>query len=229
MNEFQYDPRLLETFPQIQAGVIVIDGLQNGPSSSELQAYAQATQQAKLQAIGTQALSDLPSIAAWRQAFRKFGVDPTQYRNAAEALLRRITKKGEIPTINALVDLGNLISVEYALPVAVIDLDKIAGGITVCFADGSEQFTDLGQSVSEHPAVGEVIFLDQARTVHARRWCWRQNLNSAAQPQTTRALIVIEALHEDGAAVLAQAVPHFVRDLTQWVGGNLQATLYNGK
>ncbi|MCU0499116.1 MAG: phenylalanine--tRNA ligase beta subunit-related protein [Anaerolineae bacterium] len=228
MNEFQYDPKILATFPQIQAGVIVIHDLQNGPSTPELQADVQATQQSKIQEIGQQPLSDLPSIAAWRQAFRKFGVDPTQYRNAAEALLRRITKKGDLLSINRLVDLGNLISVQYALPVAVFDLDKIHGAITVCFADGSEHFTDLGQSESEHPAAGEVIFLDHTRTVHARRWCWRQNLNSAAQSETTRALIVIEAQHEGGQSALAQAVPQLVKDLERYVGGTIEATFYNG-
>ena len=39
-------------------------------------------------------------------------------RSAAEALLRRLTKQGSIPSINTLVDIGNLVSIRYALPVA---------------------------------------------------------------------------------------------------------------
>ena len=35
---------------------------------------------------------------------RGFGVDPTQHRTAAEALLRRLTKKGDIPSINMIKD-----------------------------------------------------------------------------------------------------------------------------
>ena len=52
--------------------------------------------------------------ASKHEAIRGFGVDPTQYRSAAEALLRRLSKSGEIPSINALVDLGNLVSIRYA-------------------------------------------------------------------------------------------------------------------
>ena len=71
--------------------------------------------------IGETPLSELPTLAAWRRAFRAFGVDPTAYRSAAEALLRRLTKQGSIPSINALVDIGNLVAIRYGLPVAMFD------------------------------------------------------------------------------------------------------------
>jgi hypothetical protein len=63
--------------------------------------------------------------------FRGFGVDPTQYRSAAEALLRRLIKQGELPSIGTLVDLANLVSIRYALPVAVFDQGGITGGTVV--------------------------------------------------------------------------------------------------
>ena len=95
--------------------------------------------------------SELPSLAAWRRAFRAFGVDPTGYRSAAEALLRRLTKQGSIPSINTLVDIGNLVSIRHALPVAVFDQRAMTGGTTVRFATGDETFTDLGTGERESP------------------------------------------------------------------------------
>ena len=82
-------------------------------------------------------MAEIPSIAAWRRAFTRFGAKPTQYRNAAESLLRRLSKQGDIPTISTLVDMGNLISIRYALPVAIFDQDQIAGDITVRLATGA--------------------------------------------------------------------------------------------
>src|SRR5437667_12237734 len=141
----------------------------NGPTPKDLQAAFIDQQQITLQRIGTTPLSQIPSLAAWRAVFRSFGVDPTQYRSAAEALLRRLTKKGNIPSINVLVDLGNLVSIRYALPVAVVDTRTIQGGITVEFADGSERWTNLGENEESHPEPGEVIFSDDTRLVIARR------------------------------------------------------------
>src|SRR5882724_4617354 len=99
---FQYHADIRARFPALTGGVILAQGLRNPPTTEALQAAYLAEQQAVLQRIGTTPLSELPSLAAWRAAFRAFGVDPTQYRCAAEALLRRLTKKGDIPSINTL-------------------------------------------------------------------------------------------------------------------------------
>src|SRR5215207_3832287 len=118
---FQYHPDIIAKFPQVVGGVIYAAGLQNAPSSAELQAIYIKEQEAVKQRVTDAALSELPSLAAWRTTFSAFGVSPTKYRSAAEALLRRLTKKGDIPSINTLVDIGNIISIRYGIPVAVVD------------------------------------------------------------------------------------------------------------
>ena len=158
-------------------------------------AFRQAQQDA-IARIGTTPLSEIPSLAAWRRAFRAFGVDPTQYRSAAEGLLRRLTKQGDVPSIGTLVDLANMTSIRHALPVAVFDVARIAGGTTVRFARGDEPWSDLGSSATEHPEPGEVVFVDEAAVVVARRWCWRQSLASAAHDDTTEILVTVEGHHD---------------------------------
>jgi DNA/RNA-binding domain of Phe-tRNA-synthetase-like protein len=194
---FRYEPAILERYPSIVGGTLHVTGASNGPTSSALvEAYTEE-QRATIARVGSTPLSELPSIVAWRRAFRAFGVDPTQYRSAAEALLRRLTKQGEIPSINTLVDIGNLVSIRHALPVAILDLASIRDGLTVRFADGDERFTDLGSGSIEAPEPGEVIFIDAAGHVAARRWCWRQSAESASAATTTDMLITVEGHHED--------------------------------
>lgn len=199
MASFAYDPEITARFPTIVGGVIHAVGLTNGPSPADLVVAFEAEQVAALARIGATPLSELPSLAAWRRAFRAFGVDPTAYRSAAEALLRRLTKQGSIPSINALVDLGNMVSIRYALPVAVFDQQAMSGGMTVRFATGAETFTDLGSGERESPEAGEAIFVDEAGLVSARRWCWRQSGEIASGPTTTEVLVTVEG-HHDGAA-----------------------------
>jgi DNA/RNA-binding domain of Phe-tRNA-synthetase-like protein len=190
-----------------------------------LQAAYTAEQQATLARIGDTPLSDLPSLAAWRRAFTKFGVKPTQYRSACEALLRRLTKQGDIPSINTLVDIGNLVSIRYALPVAVVDRRAISGGITVHFADGTEQFTELGADEPEHPEPGEVVFTDNTKTVIARRWCWRQSAASAAREDTADAVITFEAQHEGSRADVEQAGQDLLALLQAYAGGEYKLSI----
>jgi len=223
MAAFQYDTGILTRYPTVVGGVILAQGMTNGPTPKDLQAAFIAEQQVTLQRIGATTLSQIPSLAAWRSVFRGFGVDPTQYRSAAEALLRRLTKKGDIPGINLLVDLGNLVSIRYALPVAVFDTRSLNGAVTVHFANGSERYTTLGQDELEHPEPGEVVFSDDTQLVIARRWCWRQSDQSAAQQETTQAIITVEALHAEGKEDVDAALDDLLTLLRTYAGGNFIA------
>lgn len=202
---FGYDPAIVERFPAIHAGVIRASGLQNGPSPDALLDEFTRQQASTVDRLADVPIADQASIAAWRRAFSAFGVKPTQHRSAAEAMLRRLQKSGSLPSINSLVDLGNLVSIRYGLPVAVFDQAHVAGGTTVRFAVGDESFTELGSTEAVSPTPGEVVFVDAVGVVSARRWCWRQSAQSAAGPTTVDALVVVEGLHDDADADVAAA------------------------
>ncbi len=206
MPGFGYQHDIVTRYPRVVGGVIHARDVRNPASSPDLSAAFAEEQQAVRRRIGSTPLSELPSLAAWRRVFRDFGVDPTQYRSAAEALLRRLVKQGELPSIGTLVDLANLVSVRYALPVAVFDLRTIDGAIGVGFATGTEPWADLGASETTHPERGEVVFLDAAGTVHARRWCWRQSTTSAAGEGTREVLVTVEGHHDNAAADVRAAL-----------------------
>ncbi len=61
-----------------------------------------------------------PTVSALRKLFRAAGCDPTRYRPASEALLRRILKGEELPALHPFVDVNNCLSVELAVPCCVM-------------------------------------------------------------------------------------------------------------
>ena len=223
MAHFQYDQKIIENYPALRAGVVVATGVQNPRSPDALRALYFAEQEKVKARIGKTPLSELESLSAWRRAISAFGVSPTKYRSAAESLLRRLTKKGDIPSINTLVDLGNLVSIRYAVPVAIFDTRGLKTPITVHYAAGDEPFVDLGSSATTHPEPGEVIFSDETNMVVARRWCWRQSGTSASSAATTDAVITVEAHHADGAADIAAALDDLLGLLRQFAGGAHEA------
>ncbi|WP_217914434.1 B3/B4 domain-containing protein [Miltoncostaea marina] len=207
---FAYDPAVAAAFPAARAGVVHAAGVAGGPAPEALRAEYAAEQRAAAGRLAATPVAEMPSIAAWRRAFSAFGVRPTQHRSAAEALLRRLGKEGAIPSIGALVDIGNLVSIRHALPVAVFDLAALGGGVTVRFADGDERFTDLGSGADATPERGEVVLVDRHGAVVARRWCWRQSTHSVAGPDTSEALLLVEGHHDAAAADVAAAVADLV-------------------
>jgi DNA/RNA-binding domain of Phe-tRNA-synthetase-like protein len=66
------------------------------------------------------AIAAHPPVAAMRKLFRAVGCDPTRYRPASEALLRRLVKGFELPAIQPLVDVNNCLSAELAVPCCVM-------------------------------------------------------------------------------------------------------------
>jgi DNA/RNA-binding domain of Phe-tRNA-synthetase-like protein len=194
--QFQHSEQIWADFPELAAGVLATTSITTSDEAAERvvgrvkRLYALADE---LLAGGTEA--DLPQIRAWRAAFTRMGLRPTQYRCAAESLLRRYRKEGTLPAVHPLVEMCNAISLGYAIPVAVLDTEQVTGPLTVRYADGSERYSSFGGE-TEHPHPGEVIFADQAGNVHARRWCHRQSARSAVSATTTSVLIVAEAMHE---------------------------------
>jgi len=215
MAQFHYSAEIVDRFSNIRGGVIHATGVANTPASASLQEAFEGEQETVRRRVGDTPPSEIASLAAWRSVFSAFGVKPTQYRNAAEALLRRLSKQGRVPSINTLVDIANLVSLRYQLPVAVFDQESVTGATTVRFASGTERFTDLGSDSITCPEPGEVVFVDDAGVVSARRWCWRQSTQSAAGSSTTEALITVEAQHSDSDSEILRATDDLVGLLSE--------------
>ena len=222
---FGYHPAVLARFPEICGGVVLIKDLSNRPTPAALLETYLNEQRRVLAAIGEQPLSEIASLAGWRAAFRQFGVDPTKYRSAAEALLRRLTKKGDIPSINALVDICNLVSIRHALPVAAFDTRPLNGPVTVRYADGKETFTAHDSPQPEHPEPGEVIFSDPGGVIVARRWCWKQSMDSTVGMDTTAAILTVESQHPGGKFDVSKAIEELCGLLQNFTGGIQQTAL----
>ncbi len=225
MPKFSYHSSLIERFPTVCGGIIYAQGMTNRVTPEDARQLYLDEQQRTLQRLGDFSPSEMPSLAAWRSVFRAFGVDPTRYRSAAESLLRRLTKKGDIPSINLMVDLYNLVSIRYALPMSAFDLRSLSGDLTVRFADGTERFTAHDEPEVIHPQPGEVIFVDDAGLVFARRWCWKQSLESSTALDTATALITIEAHHPGAEADVRAALRDVTALLARYAGGDFRPAL----
>jgi len=208
--KFQHAAAIWRDFPELVPGILFAEGITARlPTAART---AEFTEAARSRLAGVTE-SELPEIAAWRRTFSRMGLKPTQYRCAAESLLRRFRKDGALPGLHPLVDLCNAASIAFAIPVAVFDAGQIAGDLQVCYATGDEEYlTFSGQA--EHPAPGEVIFADGAGRAHARRWSNRQSGRSAVRDQTPAALIVAEALHASAPADVPALISALAGELT---------------
>ncbi|MCR1897571.1 phenylalanine--tRNA ligase beta subunit-related protein [Irregularibacter muris] len=90
-------------------------------------------------------ISKQQNIKDTRQAYRKLGKDPTRYRSSAEALARRILKGQDLYSINNVVEINNLISLQSLYPVCAYDLEKVTGAITLERAGEGATYEGIGK------------------------------------------------------------------------------------
>lgn len=218
-HRLRIEPEVQRRFPSYAAFVIYAHGVENGPSDAFSVGRLREAERAQRGAFAGRAPSRHPHLAAWREAYRAFGMKPSRFLNSAEALLARVLRGEDLPAINRLVDLYNAVSVKHALPVGGEDLDRVASDPTLCFARGGEPFDTAksGEPVVESVSAGEVVWLDR-QGVTCRGWNWRQGVRTRLTDATRNAYFVLDRLEpcpldelraagEELAALVLQSSP----------------------
>ncbi|GAA3299787.1 B3/4 domain-containing protein [Dactylosporangium vinaceum] len=168
---------------------VLADGLRNGPGDPALLHEAVA------------AAGDLSAphahLEAWRDVYRAFGAKPQRTPSSAEALRKRAAK-GDIPSVNRIVDAYNAVSIRFAVPIGGEDRAALVGTERLVRAAGDEPFDTVkdGAPVTETPEPGEVVWRDDV-AVTCRRWNWRQGRRTALTEATTSAVFLLEGLDID--------------------------------
>jgi DNA/RNA-binding domain of Phe-tRNA-synthetase-like protein len=221
--EYRIDAEIFRLYPGYRRGLVLGQQLRNGVSSAGLGEQLR-TQEAALRERVQGNPAEHPRIAAWREAYRRFGARPSDFRSSIEALVRRVLRGDALPGINALVDIGNLISLRYLVPVGVHPVPAAEGMLCLRLSAPTDRFLPPDGAAAEVPEKGEVVFVQES-TVLTRRWTWRQSALTLTLPETTAVFFNIDAL----PGVTDQEIDAAVRDIGQLVrehcGGDVQATV----
>ena len=98
--------------------------------------------------LTTESLKELSGIAATRRVYKACGKDPSRYRHASEALIRRMLQGKELYQIDTLVDLINLASIAYGYSIGGFDADKFVGDtLTLGIGREGEPYEGIGRGM----------------------------------------------------------------------------------
>jgi len=209
---------VFEQFPEYRRGVVVARDVRNGASPAELVRRLRDEEARARETLNAETLTAEPRLASWREAFRRLGYKPGDFRPSIEALLRRVLRGQELPSINALVDIGNIVSLRHLLPVGGHAIDVLAQDIALRPATGAEDFVPFGSQEIEHPMPGEFIFVE-GNHVLTRRWIWRQANHTLTLPETTAVEINIDALPPANEADVQAAAKDVMALVERFCGG----------
>ena len=109
-------------------GAAIEADVANTEYNAELWAEIEAYGEKYKAGYTTETIKQISGIEATRRVYRACGKDPSRYRPAAEALIRRMLQGKKLYQIDTLVDLINLASIAYGYSIGGFDADKFAGG-----------------------------------------------------------------------------------------------------
>lgn len=186
-------PEVFALRPDYRVMLLAADGIEPGPSDSASEQLLSAAEASAMHTLTEQPVTEVPHVAAWREAYRSFGSKPQRTRNSLEALMRRAANG--LPRVNRLTDVYNAISVLHQVPLGGEDLNRYRGAPRLIRATGEELFDTVaaGETVIEHPEPGEVVWCDDAG-VTCRRWNWRQCSRTALTDETMAVVFILDAL-----------------------------------
>lgn len=91
----------------------------------------------------TDEIQNMSSLMDTREAIKVFGINPSKYRGSAEALIRRVQKEGRLKSINPVVDINNIISIKYKIPVGSYNESAITGNPMLDIGQAGEVYDSL--------------------------------------------------------------------------------------
>ena len=157
--------------------------------------------------LTTESLKEISGIAATRKVYKACGKDPSRYRPASEALIRRMLQGKELYQIDTLVDLINLASIAYGYSIGGFDGDKFVGNeLTLGIGKEGEPYEGIGRGMIN--INGLPVYRDAVGGVGTPT---SDNERTKMELSTTHLVVLINGYDGNEESVVANA--RFIQEL----------------
>jgi len=171
--KFSVSREVFEKMGNACFGIVVARGIKNRPNP-DVMAFLENSLTDTEEMYMDRNVKEADEIVYYREAFSALGINPNKFMSSIEAMITRVAKKKGLPHINAIVDLGNAISLKYTVPIGAHDIDVADEDICLRFSNAEDVFIPFGETEAEILDEGELIYT-VGNKVKTRRWIWRQS------------------------------------------------------
>lgn len=164
--------------------------------------------------LTTESLKQMPSIEATRRVYRACGKDPSRYRPASEALIRRMLQGKELYQRDTLVDLINLASIAFGYSIGGFDADRFVGDtLSLGVGRHDESYEGIGRGMIN--IEGLPVYRDAAGGVGTPT---SDHERTKIQMSTTRLVVLINGY--DGCEERVCANAEYIQQLLRHYAGS---------
>jgi DNA/RNA-binding domain of Phe-tRNA-synthetase-like protein len=211
----------------LRAGAVVLRGVTVGPAGAALRAEIARAVEAVRACNAGAAVRAAPEVVAFQELLRRVGVNPRRTPPSVERLLRLALERGDLPSINSLVDAYNLASVRSLCSLGAHDLDAITPPVALRLLSGDESFTPLGRDTPAPVRAGEYGYVDARGRVLCRLDVLQADF-SKVTARTRNALLIVEGTATHAPVALRAALDEAVELVRRHCGGTAEVVALPG-
>jgi DNA/RNA-binding domain of Phe-tRNA-synthetase-like protein len=145
-----------------------IEGVENSGGMEQFEPLFKSGCERVLNEVSRESLKADPVLVGFRDLHSAVGRSNSKNIASPENLLRLLEKRRELPRINLLVDIYNLVSIQTRLAIGAHDLAAVTGNIQLRMTDGTETFLPLGQTETQKVDADEYCYVDDGNDVICR-------------------------------------------------------------
>ena len=199
------DQELFALFPEASVHGVVFEGVADFDPAVATLWKQKAIESLYAADITSETILESAAVREWRNAFQRFGVKPSKYRSAIEALLRRALKQEIIETDLPLVNLYCYVSLIEMVPMGAYDLETVEGDIVIRLSKANEPFVGIGDDNPLISKPGMVVYSDDGGII-----CWAWNHRDAARTalsrKTNKAIFFADSASQESASRADSAI-----------------------
>ncbi|MGI6045553.1 MAG: B3/4 domain-containing protein [Eggerthellaceae bacterium] len=225
MQKFIAEESFWKLFPDSEIGLIVVRNMKTADEVSdedqaEIADRLKKANDAADNHLESDTISENEVVRVWREAYRQFKTKKGA-RSSVENLLKRVLKGNPVGNITPSVDLYNIISLTYALPVGGEDINSFVGDVRLGVTEGGDDFWPLGEDKEEPTLPGEVCYRDDKGAI-CRCWNWRDGVRTALSDDARDALLIIENVDARRSDDLHAALDELAELIKRYLGATIE-------
>ena len=218
---FYIDTQLKKQYPSVSIGIAVIKGVTIKKSNDMLEKEKEALL-GSFDLLTTEQLGQYSEIISYRKLYKSMGVDWHSRRPSPEALLRRVTLKKGLYTVNTCVDAYNLIVMKHRVSVGAFDMDTLEFPTVLRFPKAGEEILLLGDSEQTKLKETEIAYFDKKGAINLD-FNYRDAKRSAVQLSTKNLYINVDGVHDITSQQVEQSLKETCDIILKYCGGVVRA------
>lgn len=154
-------------------------------------------------------------LRGFNELHKKIGVKRKKNTPISESLLKNFLKDETLPPSNKLIELCNIVILDSRLSIAIYDMDKIDGLVTL-----KQASTNISYNFSEKRTInqGEYIYTDSKDILY--RLEVNQNPKTIVNEDTTNIFVTVEGNEATSAEYIMEVTSEIIDLITTYCGGN---------